>query len=81
MSAPDATESVTRISCDEALRIARADADAAYGDLTDYRIIVAFQTDGWHIDYELDDPTVKGGGPHYVIDARDGRILSKLYEQ
>jgi hypothetical protein len=41
----------------------------------------ARQTDGWHIDYELLDPTRAGGGPHYVINARSGQILAKRYEE
>lgn len=73
--------SATRISRDEARRIAHADADAAYGDLSDYRIKAALRPDGWHIDYELDDQFKKGGGPRYVIDASDGRIVSSVYEQ
>lgn len=39
------------------------------------------QQDGWHMDYELKDPHVQGGGPHYVIDPGDGAILAKQYEQ
>lgn len=69
------------ISCDEALAIARKDAETAYRDLSDFRIIVERKTDGWHIDYELSDVYLKGGGPHYVIDANTGAIISKRYEQ
>jgi hypothetical protein len=29
----------------------------------------------------LRDPNLQGGGPHYVIDAETGAILSKRYEQ
>src|SRR5436305_90002 len=39
------------------------------------------EEDGWHVDYELKDPRLKGGGPHYVIDRFNGAILSKRYEQ
>jgi hypothetical protein len=70
-----------RITSDEALRIARTDAERAYGDLSDYSITVSLQTDGWHIDYDLADPEIKGGGPHYVIDAGDGSIAVRRYEQ
>ncbi len=66
---------------DRALAIAQADAATAYRDLTAYRIQLALEADGWHIDYELKDPRLKGGGPHYVIDATAGRIISKRYEQ
>ena len=69
------------LSAEEALHIARLDAEAAYGDLDDFRITIARQRDGWHIDYELQDALRDGGGPHYVIDARNGKILAKRYEQ
>lgn len=64
-----------------ALAIAQADALAAYSDLSPYRIRLALEDDGWHIDYELKDPKLKGGGPHYVIHAFTGAIVSKRYEQ
>jgi hypothetical protein len=69
------------LAAEQALQIARLDAEAAYGDLDDFRITIAPQADGWHIDYELLDATREGGGPHYVIDARTGQILAKRYEQ
>lgn len=70
------------ITSDEALRIARLDGEKAYrGDLSGYRITVALEQDGWHIDYELKDPNLNGGGPHFVIDEATGRIVSKRYEQ
>ncbi|MDH3717695.1 MAG: hypothetical protein OES79_06185 [Planctomycetota bacterium] len=71
----------TTISCDQALKIARTDAESAYRDLTIYRIAIALEENGWLVDYELKDPQLQGGGPHYVIDARTGEILSKRYEQ
>ena len=52
-----------------------------YGDLSAYRIHLAPEHDGWHVDYELNDPRLEGGGPHYVIDAHTGAIVSKRYEQ
>jgi uncharacterized membrane protein YkoI len=69
------------ISCDQALKIAQADAAGVYGDLSDYRITVFLGPEGWHVDYELAQLGVAGGGPHYVIDSETGRILSKRYEQ
>jgi hypothetical protein len=66
---------------DKALAIAQADALRVYGDLTPYRIHLVVESDGWHVDYELKDPRFKGGGPHYIIDAVSGAILSKRYEQ
>ncbi len=69
------------ITSDQALKIARLDGEKAYGDLSNYRAVVALETDGWHIDYELKDPRFNGGGPHYVIDPMSGTILAKRYEQ
>ena len=69
------------ISSAEALRIAESDARVAYGDLSIFLITVAIEHDGWHIDYELRQPGMKGGGPHYVIDAATGQIVSRRYEQ
>jgi hypothetical protein len=69
------------VSSDQALKIARLDAEQAYRDLTPYRISLALEDDGWHIDYQLKDPGLNGGGPHYLIDPSTGAILSKRYEQ
>lgn len=69
------------IGGDRALAIAQADAATAYRDLTMYRIQLVLESDGWHIDYELKYSRLNGGGPHYVIDATAGRIISKRYEQ
>ncbi len=69
------------LTADEALRIAQADALAAYRDLSTYQIRLALEEDGWHIDYELKQPSLKGGGPHYVIDPETGAILTRRYEQ
>ena len=69
------------IAGDQALAIAQTDAQKAYRDLSAYRIQLALETDGWHIGYELKDGTLKGGGPHYVIDAFTGAIVTKRYEQ
>ena len=69
------------IAGDQALAVAQADAVNAYRTLSVYRIQVVLESDGWHIDYELKDPRQKGGGPHYIIDAITGAIVSKRYEQ
>jgi uncharacterized membrane protein YkoI len=69
------------LSGDQILSIAQADATRAYRDLSAYRIQLVLEDDGWHVDYELKDARLKGGGPHYVIDARTGSIVSKKYEQ
>jgi hypothetical protein len=69
------------ISGDAALRIAHADAEKVYRDLSGYRIVLAMEPDGWHIDYQLKSATAVGGGPHYVIDSSSGVIVKKRYEQ
>jgi hypothetical protein len=69
------------VSGAQALAVAEADALQAYRDLSPYRIQVVLEADGWHVDYQLADPRRKGGGPHYVIDATSGAILTKRYEQ
>jgi hypothetical protein len=69
------------ISAAQALAIAEADALAAYKDLTPYRIEIRLDTDGWHVEYYLNRRRWAGGGPHYVIDATTGAIVSKKYYQ
>jgi hypothetical protein len=69
------------LSSDEALRIARLDAESAYRDLSRFVIRVAREPDGWHVDYDLKDKSARGGGPHYVIDPASGVIVNKRYEQ
>lgn len=69
------------LTSDEALRIARLDAEAVYGDLSAYCIALFYGQDGWHIDYELKNPSLNGGGPHFVIDGATGQIVFKRYEQ
>jgi hypothetical protein len=69
------------ISPDQAMAIARQDAEKTYRELFRYRITVLLSDDGWHVDYDLTSPTAAGGGPHYVIDSEDGQILAKRYEQ
>jgi hypothetical protein len=69
------------ITSDQALRIARLDAERVYRDLSLYRASISLEPDGWHVDYELKDPSLQGGGPSYVIDPEDGEILTSQYEQ
>ncbi len=75
------TPPLLALSSDQVLKIARLDAEKAYRDLASYRISITLEDDGWHIDYYLKDPNLNGGGPHYVIDAASGDIVSKRYEQ
>lgn len=71
----------TVLSCGQVLDLAHEDAARAYRDLSPYRIEIALEADGWHIDFELRDTKMHGGGPHYVIDPVTGAMLSKRYEQ
>lgn len=73
--------SVVSLAGDQVLAIAQADAARLYRDLSSYRIQLVLEDDGWHVDYELNHPKLKGGGPHYVIDAHTGAIVLKRYEQ
>jgi hypothetical protein len=78
---PTIETEIQPVSCNFALKIAHADAEKAYRDLSGYRITIALEPDGWHVDYDLKDPRLKGGGPHYVLDSMSGKISSKRYEQ
>ena len=73
--------SVVGLAGDQALAIAQADAARAYRDLSLYRIQLVLEDDGWHVDYDLKNPAFKGGGPHYIIDAHTGAVVSRRYEQ
>lgn len=73
--------STARLACDEILRIARQDAEPVYRDLSLYRISLILESDGWHVDYDLPQYAMAGGGPHYIINPEDGSIVSKRYEQ
>jgi hypothetical protein len=76
-----ATQLPAPIPASRALGEAESDALRAYRDLSPFRVEIRLEDDGWHIDYELKDPQLQGGGPHYVVDAADGRIIRKRYEQ
>jgi hypothetical protein len=69
------------IPASRALAEAETDALRAYGDLSPYRVQLHLDHDGWHVDYEINDPDAQGGGPHYLIDATTGAIRDKKYYQ
>ena len=71
----------SHIASDQALRIARLDAEKTYRDLTPYRMQIEMHQDSWHVDFELRNRQAQGGGAHYVIHAQTGEILSRRYEQ
>ena len=72
---------VVRLAGDQELAIAQADAARVYRDLSVYRIQLVLEDDGWHFDYELKNLRLKGGGPHYMIDAHAEALISRRYEQ
>jgi hypothetical protein len=77
---PPTTRAV--ITSVDALAVARADAQTVYRDLDAlYRIDIQLMPDGWHVDFEFKDDAANSGGPHYVIDATNGTIRTKRYEQ
>jgi hypothetical protein len=71
----------TAISKEEAIRVARDDAARVYRNLDDYEVSAALHPDGWHVDYELVNSKLEGGGAHYVIDRQTGAIKARRYEQ
>ena len=78
----EATETPPQVLAgDQFLAIAQTDAARVYRDLSGYRICLTLEEDGWHVDYELKDPKLKGGGPHYILDPFTGAIVTKRYEQ
>jgi hypothetical protein len=69
------------LSSDQVLRITNEDAIRVYGTVSDFQVAIRLHPDGWHVEYEPVDTDDQGGGPHYVIDATDGTIVSKKYYQ
>jgi hypothetical protein len=69
------------ISKEEALQIARKLASAVYKDLSVYEVKVTLLESSWYIDYWLKDPGMVGGGPHFVLSAKTGEVLSSRFEQ
>ena len=72
---------IPRIAELRAREIAQDDAKQAYGSLSAYDVKTALEKDGWHIDYELKEKSSQGGGPHYLIDPQNGKIIKKKCEQ
>ena len=74
-------ETTSVLRPDEVLRIAHADAERVYRDLSDLAITLRQEADGWHVEYNPSRPGWQGGGPYYVIDPVDGTTISKKYYQ
>lgn len=75
------TATASTITSDQALCIARIDAESAYRDLSCHQVLIRLEEDGWHVDYSLKSKTANGGSPHYLIDPSTGKILWKTYQQ
>lgn len=69
------------ISREKALQIAHEVASAAYRDLSVYKIKAARRGRRWRVDYCLKDPGMVGGGPHFIISAETGEVLTSRFEQ
>jgi uncharacterized membrane protein YkoI len=69
------------IDRNQALQIAQQNASRAYRDLSVYDVEIKLENDAWHIDYILKDKNLDGGGPHFIISAETGEILSQRFEQ
>ena len=65
----------------EARRIAHEQAARVYRDLSIYRVTAQLKDGTWHVDYDLADPGMVGGGPHLVISAATGEVMSMRCEQ
>jgi len=50
-------------------------------DLSDCRIEICLQDDGWHVNYSITDPEVNGGAPNYIVDPTSGAVIWKTYQQ
>ena len=70
-----------KVDKDSAEKIAANDARSYYRDLTAYNVTAQLVDGNWKIDYELKDRQAQGGGPHYVVSAESGEIVSKRFEQ
>lgn len=68
------------ITKEQAIDAVKKDAESAYQDLSLFNVSATLESDGWHVDYLLKKP-IPGGGPHYVVDAYSGKIVTKRYEQ
>ncbi|QJW99955.1 hypothetical protein [Frigoriglobus tundricola] len=67
----------------QAIGIAEADAVLMYGKYLHTLVLeMSLHDNGWHLEYRpRRDGYRTGGGPHYVIDAETGAIVSKTYYQ
>lgn len=74
------TSPTSEINKTQAIAIAKKDGVKAYGSLEHYRVTVCELSKAWAVIYSPARGS-NGGGPEYVIDKRDGRILDRKYYQ
>ncbi len=77
------TVAAPTVSRQQAIAVAEADALPMYGAkrLDGLMLCAVLHEDGWHIEYRQWRFRHTGGGPHYVIDATTGSIVTKHYYQ
>jgi len=66
------------VNQETALKIAQKDAKSSYRDLSVYNIRAKYKEGNWHVDFDLKDPQMPGGGPHYIICGETGIILTQI---
>ncbi len=71
------------VSRPQAIAVAEADALPMYGTYLHTLVLeMTLRDDGWHLEYSPKREGLRtGGGPHHVIDATTGAIVSKRYDQ
>jgi hypothetical protein len=77
----DPSKSASAIGKDEAIAATKADAQSAYRSLDGYNVVACELKKSWRIIYDLNNDTVVGGGPEYVVEKRSGKIIHKKYFQ
>jgi hypothetical protein len=74
-------DSLQPIDEKEAIALATKNAATAYSDLSIYDIQAKLDSGIWHVDFMLKNKEMNGGGPHYKISEKTGKIISAVFEQ
>lgn len=69
------------ITKEKAIEIANHNASLYYRDLSIYEMKVQLVDSNWKVDYELKDNKLDGGGPHYIISGKSGKIIESHFYQ
>ena len=78
---PEDPNQLEKIDREEAIEIAKHDADSAYGDISMYDIVIDTVGDRWKIDFVTNDSSKAIKGPHYLIAKLGGRFVMKHYDR